>query len=369
MCVHLYSLCQCFTSPHVAGDGKTHYIKRQLKQHPSSCTISVNEAFTPLGAIKKLRRLPYDKPDCAIFFNFTLLPPGGKNFPLHNLNEVSQQISACQHCSRKYKASTNKMYWQSKCCMCFHSHCAYEDEWLHVQIQSCVFSHQNISSEDKHTAEHTLYRRLIEVIGWFFFDLLILGYVEDRDTGLSFRLPGGLDWVIYVEVPSRDLTMTPEEMLEQFCGDIPTLGLLGSPHKILNEIHFIIDEEVQLVCKYLKAYKEKRIDRLYKERGMLYWHNSTREYTFYITGSVVFYIIGMQLCICVIIATVLMKMNSDMFGGKKQCERAQTVWNYGCFSLQNTACLKHRISFRISPNLVFIQRGPGSIQGQCSFNM
>ena len=110
-----------------------------------------------------------------------------------------------------------------------------------------------------------MYRRLIEVIGWFFFDLLILGYVEDRDTGLSFRLPGGLDWVIYVEVPSRDLTMTPEEMLEQFCGDIPTLGLLGSARKVLNEIPFIIDEEVQLVCKYLKAYKEKRIDRLYKD--------------------------------------------------------------------------------------------------------
>ena len=93
MCVHLYSFCKCFTSPHVAGDGKTHYIKSQLKQCPSSCTISVNEAFTPLGAIKKLRRLPYDKPDGAIFFNFTLLPPGGKNFPLHNLNEVCQQIS------------------------------------------------------------------------------------------------------------------------------------------------------------------------------------------------------------------------------------------------------------------------------------
>ena len=62
--------------------------------------------------------------------------------------------------------------------------------------------------------------------------------------------------------------MTPEEMLEQFCGDIPTLGLLGSPHKILNEIPFLIDEEVQLVCKYLKAHKEKRIDRLYKV-GML----------------------------------------------------------------------------------------------------
>ena len=116
-----------------------------------------------------------------------------------------------------------------------------------------------------------MYRRLIEVIGWFFFDLLILGYVEDRDTGLSFRLPGGLDWAIYMEVPSRDLTMTPEEMLEQFCGDIPMLCLLGSPRKILNEISFIIDEEVQLVCKYLKAYKEKRIDRLYKDGMLCEW--------------------------------------------------------------------------------------------------
>ena len=40
----------------------------------------------------------------------------------------------------------------------------------------------------------------MEVIGWFFFDLLMLGYVEDSDTGLSFHIPGGLSWAIYVEV-------------------------------------------------------------------------------------------------------------------------------------------------------------------------
>ena len=100
---HLYSwsmemlvcvrICACSASvSHVhmsacAGDGKTHYIKRQLQQCPSSCTISVNEAFAPLGAIKKLRCLPSDKPGCAIFFNFTLLPPGGKSF---TVNDVSQ---------------------------------------------------------------------------------------------------------------------------------------------------------------------------------------------------------------------------------------------------------------------------------------
>ncbi len=40
----------------------------------------------------------------------------------------------------------------------------------------------------------------MEVIGWFFFDLLILGYVEDPVTGRSFRVPGGLQWAIYIEV-------------------------------------------------------------------------------------------------------------------------------------------------------------------------
>lgn len=40
----------------------------------------------------------------------------------------------------------------------------------------------------------------MDVIGWFFFDLLVLGYVEDPDSGLSFRIPGGLHWAIYIEV-------------------------------------------------------------------------------------------------------------------------------------------------------------------------
>lgn len=56
-----------------AGDGKTHYIRQQLSQSRGSLIIAVNEAFTPLSAIKKLRSLPLIK-DCAIFFNFTILP-------------------------------------------------------------------------------------------------------------------------------------------------------------------------------------------------------------------------------------------------------------------------------------------------------
>lgn len=49
-------------------------------------------------------------------------------------------------------------------------------------------------------SEKCCYQELMKVIGWFFFDLLILGYVEDKSTGLTFRLPRGLDWAIYVEV-------------------------------------------------------------------------------------------------------------------------------------------------------------------------
>ena len=48
--------------------------------------------------------------------------------------------------------------------------------------------------------ERERYCQLMEVIGWFFFDLFILGYVEDPNTGKSFRMPGGLKWAVYIEV-------------------------------------------------------------------------------------------------------------------------------------------------------------------------
>lgn len=48
--------------------------------------------------------------------------------------------------------------------------------------------------------ERQQYKKLMDTVNWFFFDLLILGYVEDPATGSSFRLPGGLCWAIFVEV-------------------------------------------------------------------------------------------------------------------------------------------------------------------------
>ncbi len=50
------------------------------------------------------------------------------------------------------------------------------------------------------------YSELIEIIGWFFFDLLFLGYVEDFNTGLSFCFPKGLEWAVYIEVKHTLIT-------------------------------------------------------------------------------------------------------------------------------------------------------------------
>ena len=115
-------------------------------------------------------------------------------------------------------------------------------------------------------------KELIETIGWFFYHFLILGYVEDPITGASFRFPGGQEWAIYIEIPSLDRNHEPEESLQIFAEIFPTLGILGSPH-LITGYPLTVDEDVQLVCKYLKAYKiggVKGINRLYtKDRLVL----------------------------------------------------------------------------------------------------
>ena len=48
--------------------------------------------------------------------------------------------------------------------------------------------------------EEMKYNKLMNTLAWFFFKLLVFGYVEDIKTGTAFRLPGGLNWKIFVEV-------------------------------------------------------------------------------------------------------------------------------------------------------------------------
>ena len=136
----------------------------------------------------------------------------------------------------------------------------------------CIVSQESVDeSEDRN------YKELMKVIGWFFFDLILLGYVEDPVTGLSVSIPGGMEWRIYVEVPSRISSDSPEASLEQFMEEVPALGMLGVPHVIDPTTSYTVDEDVQLVCKYLKAYwtfrdqsRSKGINKLYRDMCEIY---------------------------------------------------------------------------------------------------
>lgn len=107
------------------------------------------------------------------------------------------------------------------------------------------------------------YSALMKSISWFFFDLLILGYVEDRKSGLSFRIPRAQLWSIYIEVP---FCGSPKESYQWFKKEIPTLELLGSSFEVQDQRYYRRDASMQMVCKYLRALKNGDIDRrVYKE--------------------------------------------------------------------------------------------------------
>ncbi len=61
--------------------------------------------------------------------------------------------------------------------------------------------------------------------------------------------------------------------LKEFYEEVPALALLGTPEEIHPTTPYVVDEEVQLVCKYLKAYNafksgsSKGINKLFKEGG------------------------------------------------------------------------------------------------------
>ena len=62
--------------------------------------------------------------------------------------------------------------------------------------------------------------------------------------------------------------MSPGEALKQFTTEVPILGLIGTQHMIPRDKPYSVDEDVQLVCKYLRAHKiggTKGIDKLFRE--------------------------------------------------------------------------------------------------------
>ena len=75
----------------------------------------------------------------------------------------------------------------------------------------------------------------------------------------------------WLQVPPREKgDISPKDYC-QLVYELPTLQLLGSPHYILLDVPFTVDSDVQLVCKYLRAYErgKRDIDTLYNEGGQL----------------------------------------------------------------------------------------------------
>ena len=70
---------------------------------------------------------------------------------------------------------------------------------------------------------------------------------------------------IVLQVPSQYAAENPIENLKQFKTEVPVLGLLGTPVAIEHNSNFDVTDDVQLVCKYLKACETKRIDKLFNE--------------------------------------------------------------------------------------------------------
>ena len=71
---------------------------------------------------------------------------------------------------------------------------------------------------------------------------------------------------------SGDCTTSSEKSLSHFQSEIPILGLLGTPRLIDHQAPYFVDDDVQLVCKYLRAYHDRTlqwINRLYVESGFI----------------------------------------------------------------------------------------------------
>ena len=53
---------------------------------------------------------------------------------------------------------------------------------------------ENVAEE-----ERLQFKILMDRIGWFMFDFLVLGYIHDQETGASFSVPVSEKWTIYIE--------------------------------------------------------------------------------------------------------------------------------------------------------------------------
>jgi hypothetical protein len=110
--------------------------------------------------------------------------------------------------------------------------------------------------------ERAVWDALMHRINQFFFSLLVLQSVEDS-TGFVFTVPPGCQWEVLIEIPDRAghldelIPTSPEESLWL---ELPVVACLGHEQTPSNE--FELNEDTKLVCTYLKALHDGKIDTL-----------------------------------------------------------------------------------------------------------
>lgn len=70
---------------------------------------------------------------------------------------------------------------------------------------------------------------------------------------------------MYAQIPAKELECDLDEYCKEFTEKVAVLGLLGDCHPVDASTKYTVDPDVQLVCKYLKAYDELQINRMYQD--------------------------------------------------------------------------------------------------------
>ncbi|CAF3864491.1 unnamed protein product [Rotaria sp. Silwood1] len=99
-----------------------------------------------------------------------------------------------------------------------------------------------------------------------FFSLFVCGALTDTDSGLAFSLPNDHQWTFYIEIPHTD--KYHRNISDNFNQILSLLSLLNSNsfEEVTENNHKLyIGEQEELVARFLKAYVDRTINRLYVE--------------------------------------------------------------------------------------------------------
>ena len=99
-----------------------------------------------------------------------------------------------------------------------------------------------------------------------FFSLFVCGALMDTDSGLAFSLPNDHQWTFFIEIPHTD--KYNRSISDNFNQILPLLSLLNSNNfeEVTENNHKLyIGKQEELVARFLKAYADRTINRLYVE--------------------------------------------------------------------------------------------------------